>query len=81
MKKLLYVPEGRYLKLNNNDNKDIDNYDLEKNDGINLLTNKETKTPDGYLQALFTWSKTDVFFTYNNVPYPPLRNEYIIVEV
>ena len=78
--KILYIPEGEYLKLGwDHDTileKVIDGKQLR-----NTKTNTYPITVEQAVEAILTWDKTDTFFRTNNISYPIIESELEIIEI
>jgi hypothetical protein len=74
--KLLYIPEGRYMKFKDENFAYIENVTFR-----NVKTDEGSSDPDKVIQALLTWVRTDTFFSRNDIPYPPSASWFEIVEV
>lgn len=78
--KILYIPEGKYLKLGWNHDTILEKV-LDGTQLRNCKHNIYAKTPEQAIKSILTWAKTDTFFRTNNIPYPIIESELEIIEI
>ena len=74
--KILYIPEARYVLMGYNNS-----LYFEKEVGMNAKLGTLTQTPQEYIKAIITWSRSDAFFRRNEIPFPVSSSEFEIVEI
>ena len=78
--KILYIPEGKYLKLGWHRSSILEDV-IDGNQLRNTKTGMYAITPEQAVEAIITWRKDDTFFSTNGISYPVIKSEFEIVEI